>query len=420
METGTAIASLSKAAGGGLPASRQPASSGSTTGPEVTAAGPWFMALIIVSALASCLVAILFSDHVFAFPARVVDAPPEDLVVFHSISDFLERHSLAAAYDPDIFRNYLPEGRQAFLWLNPPHAVFFFSPLGALPYGVAKAILYAISALAMFGVCRLSGVKDNAIIAAAVLSPGMLAFAFTTQLGPILALLIIVALTQSKTRPILAGLAIAVATIKPQYGLLVPVFLIATGAWRAFAVAAITSSLLALASVVCFGFDSWIAFVQSTGLSPTGPGGSPQLFSATIGQLFAKIGAPAGIAIAAQLVAIGVAARLIWAAAKTLPLERAAGLAMILSLVAAPSAWTYDWAFVMAAILMLAKGQHWPLRLQLIAGAAWMAPLAVFLSSPAATPNLALIALAAALTWREFGGFRPSAHTTRTTFSASG
>jgi alpha-1,2-mannosyltransferase len=50
---------------------------------------------------------------------------------------------------------------------------------------------------------------------------------------------------------------------KPQYGLLVPIFLIATGRWRAILAASITVALLAALSLAIFGAQTWQAFFTS-------------------------------------------------------------------------------------------------------------------------------------------------------------
>jgi hypothetical protein len=49
-------------------------------------------------------------------------------------------------------------------------------------------------------------------------------------------------------------------TYKPQYGLLFPLVLVASGRWKVFFSAALTATTLALASAVAFGVESWAAF----------------------------------------------------------------------------------------------------------------------------------------------------------------
>jgi hypothetical protein len=61
----------------------------------------------------------------------------------------------------------------------------------------------------------------------------------------------------------LAGCCIGLLTFKPHLGILFPIVLAAGGHWRAMASAATVTALLALASCVAFGVDSWHAFLQS-------------------------------------------------------------------------------------------------------------------------------------------------------------
>jgi hypothetical protein len=50
---------------------------------------------------------------------------------------------------------------------------------------------------------------------------------------------------------------------KPQYGILVPIFLVATGRWRTLVMAAATVGLLVAVSFAVFGAQTWQAFFSS-------------------------------------------------------------------------------------------------------------------------------------------------------------
>ena len=77
------------------------------------------------------------------------------------------------------------------------------------------------------------------------------------------------ALLQLDRRPIVAGILIGLLAYKPQFGLLIPLVLIAGGHWRAFAAAAATVAVLALAVTFAFGVDVWTAFLASTHFTRT-------------------------------------------------------------------------------------------------------------------------------------------------------
>jgi alpha-1,2-mannosyltransferase len=65
-------------------------------------------------------------------------------------------------------------------------------------------------------------------------------------------------------RPIVAGILFGIVAYKPQFGLLIPLVLAATGRWRTFAAAAATVAALALAATIAFGPQVWEAFLAST------------------------------------------------------------------------------------------------------------------------------------------------------------
>ena len=65
-------------------------------------------------------------------------------------------------------------------------------------------------------------------------------------------------------RPIVAGLLFGLLAYKPQFGLMIPLALVAGGYWRSFAAAVATVAFLAVAATIAFGPDVWRAFFDST------------------------------------------------------------------------------------------------------------------------------------------------------------
>jgi hypothetical protein len=72
------------------------------------------------------------------------------------------------------------------------------------------------------------------------------------------------ALIQLDRRPWLAGVLFGLLAYKPQFGLMIPLVLVATGRWRALAAAAATVLALAGAATLAFGPDVWPAFLDGT------------------------------------------------------------------------------------------------------------------------------------------------------------
>jgi alpha-1,2-mannosyltransferase len=65
-------------------------------------------------------------------------------------------------------------------------------------------------------------------------------------------------------RPLLAGVLLGLLAYKPQFGLMIPLVLVATGRWRTLAAAMVTVAGLALATTLAFGPEVWQAFLAST------------------------------------------------------------------------------------------------------------------------------------------------------------
>jgi hypothetical protein len=80
--------------------------------------------------------------------------------------------------------------------------------------------------------------------------------------GFLTAALIGFALVNLDTRPILAGILFGLLAYKPQFGLMIPLVLLATGRWRTVFAAGATVALLVVAATLAFGFDTWHAFFR--------------------------------------------------------------------------------------------------------------------------------------------------------------
>jgi hypothetical protein len=64
-----------------------------------------------------------------------------------------------------------------------------------------------------------------------------------------------------------AGILLGLLTVKPQFGVLFPLFLLLDRRWTAFAAATLTTVLLAMASLLFFGIEVWLAFLDSAARS---------------------------------------------------------------------------------------------------------------------------------------------------------
>ena len=148
-----------------------------------------------------------------------------------------------------------------FAWHYPPPFLFVAALLAQLPYTLAFAgwvyasfIPYALAMRAIVG-------RGFGLLLAAGF-PALFSNALVGQNGCLTAALVGGTLYWLPVRPVLAGICLGLLTYKPQYGLLFPILLIATQRWTAFVSASATALVLALASFLAFGLESWQAFVH--------------------------------------------------------------------------------------------------------------------------------------------------------------
>ena len=165
------------------------------------------------------------------------------------------------------------------------------------------------------------------------------------------------ALVSLDARPLVAGALFGLLAYKPQFGLMIPLVLAATGRWRTMLAAAVTVVALALAVTLAFGIETWRAFFHSAGftrlvLEEGGPGWHmiQSVFSA-----MRMWGGPVLLAYAVQgIVTLGIAVALVflWRSPAAFALKAAA--LCIATLLATPYSLDYDMMLLAPAIAFLA------------------------------------------------------------------
>ncbi|MBC9881479.1 DUF2029 domain-containing protein [Bradyrhizobium sp. INPA01-394B] len=148
-----------------------------------------------------------------------------------------------------------------FAWHYPPPFLFVATFLAQFPYAVAF-IGWMIASLLPFVAVMRAIVGRRFGIMLAIAFPATFANLAVGQNGFFTASLIGGTLLLMQARPVLAGICLGLLTYKPQYGLLFPLILVVSGQWRVFVSAAVTAVLVALASVLAFGVESWAAFIH--------------------------------------------------------------------------------------------------------------------------------------------------------------
>ena len=148
-----------------------------------------------------------------------------------------------------------------YFWSYPPHLLLFTWPLGLLPYLPAFA-LWCAGGLALYlWAARAGGVERKYMLFLAV-APGVAVNVFFGQNGFITAALLVGGLANLDRRPLVSGILFGILTVKPQFGLLLPVLLVLTGRWRVIFAAVATTAILVAATSLWFGADVWAEYLR--------------------------------------------------------------------------------------------------------------------------------------------------------------
>lgn len=152
------------------------------------------------------------------------------------------------------------------VWSYPPTSFLLAAPLAMLPYGLAL-VLWTLAGLALLvwaAQLRLDTGATGRTILLVLLAPATVLNVICGQNGFLTAALLAGGILLLDRRPIAAGVLIGLLSYKPQFGIVIAFVLLALGAWRTIAAAAITALAMALASCLLFGLEPWHAFFVYT------------------------------------------------------------------------------------------------------------------------------------------------------------
>ena len=266
-------------------------------------------------------------------------------------------------------------------WHYPP---FFFAvafAVAAFPYAWGLSIWLAASFAAYLAVMRAILPRPETLLAAAAfpavfvnIGHGQNGFLTTALLGGALHLL--------DRRPWIAGMLIGCLAYKPQFGVLIPVALLAGKRWSSIGAAAVTVAVLVVLSFATLGGGVWHGFADSMNFTQTivleqGGTGWEKIQSVFSAVRMWGAGVHTAYAVQAAL-ALMLAASLAWLWRSDAAFElKAAGLATA-SLLATPYVLDYDLVALAISIAYLARhGLNRGFRdyeISLLA-AAWIVPL---------------------------------------------
>jgi len=266
------------------------------------------------------------------------------------------------------------QSTQFYGWHYPPFFLFVAAALAFMPYGLALAAWQAVT-LGLYLLAIRAIVTIPLAPPAAATSPSrgeakydwlLLALAFPAVLinaghgqnGFLTAALLGGALVVLDRRPVVAGILLGLLVYKPQYGLMLPLVLAASGRWRCFGAAAATVVVLTVATTLVFGASVWHAFFVFSEFTRTVVLEQGNTGWYKIQSVFAWArmwGSPIALAYALQGgISVAVAAALVWLwrSAAGYPLKAAA--LCLATILATPYSFDYDMMVLAPAIAFVA------------------------------------------------------------------
>ncbi|MDR3505308.1 MAG: glycosyltransferase family 87 protein [Acidocella sp.] len=123
-------------------------------------------------------------------------------------------------------------------FVYPPPILLPASIIAALPLAAGYYLVSLLLLLASIALLRRAGIPGWCIGAGLISFPAMWNL-YLGQFGLVCGALLVFGLSRLRTRPMLAGGALSLLAIKPQYALLVPVAVLAARQWRAVAAGAV-------------------------------------------------------------------------------------------------------------------------------------------------------------------------------------
>ena len=221
----------------------------------------WFCAALAVVCGVFAILAIAANFHgPKAFPFG-------DFFALWSYARIVMLHPAAWLYDPvslhqaQVALGMLPGEQNPFPY--PPTFLLLVWPIGLLPFWPAY-IVWIGGSFCLYLLATGLGVRGKAGMAVvALFAPTTAACVVSGQSGFLLAALLVGGLRLARSRPVLAGILFGLLTYKPQFGLLVPVALLAAGWWRCIIAACATTAALSILDTAAFGSTIWLAWWRS-------------------------------------------------------------------------------------------------------------------------------------------------------------
>jgi alpha-1,2-mannosyltransferase len=271
----------------------------------------------------------------------------------------------------------------------PPVFLLVAAAMAKVPYLPALAVwqaatfvIYILAIRAIITSSAETAAPDRLWILLAVAFPAVFVNLGHGQNGFLTVALFAGALVVLDRRPVIAGILIGLMIYKPQFGLMIPLVLLATGRWRVIIAAAATVIVLLLATWATLGPEVWPAFMASMTITRVVLLEQGDVGWFKIQSVFAWVrmwGGPVALAYVIQgIVTLAVAIALVWFWRSNARYPLKASALLVGTLLATPFCLDYDLMLLAPAIAFLAVDGlrhgfcYWH---KTVLAALWLAPL---------------------------------------------
>jgi hypothetical protein len=253
--------------------------------PEILRDGSWlnagrvrlWAAAVLIASAAGLVYLVATSDGLMDFRGRPLGT---DFSNVYAAGSYVLEGNAAAAFDPRLqhAREIAIFGAKTpfYGWHYPPFFLWIAAVLALMPYWLAL-IVWQVTTLFLYlwmvrtVVARTDAERgsiptswqretDRGWLLLALAFPAVFVNLGHGHNGFLTAALIGLALAHLDARPALSGVLFGLLAYKPQFGLMIPLVLLATGRWRTLLAAGATCALLVLAATLSFGTQTWRAF----------------------------------------------------------------------------------------------------------------------------------------------------------------
>ena len=287
-----------------------------------------------------------------------------DFHVFWAAGGFGIQGTPLLAFDQDALRAAYGTCSKTWLpWVHPAPAMLLLAPIAMLPFLSAWGLFNVLSLTALALALRNFTEYRSGTFVATLLAPAMLPAIVVGQFSLLWIAGLLGAIAALRAdRPILAGLLIGCLTIKPALGLLIPVALVAIGAFRTIIAAALTSVAIHAGAILYYGagyWSTWRDVSVSHAIGNINELGNLEKMT-SISAALTRLGIGSQTAVALNLglaLFLAVVVFVVWRR-YSVHSDIAAAVLFAAIPVATPYLWYYDAAFLAIAAMFLVKARN--------------------------------------------------------------